>query len=168
MNVQRAGERVAEAREQVASIRAQVLTGFLNQRERVPGLYAGFGQCGREPPGSTEAEQNLVQIRPNHGLTLVRIVVRRYDHSHLRREGPEVVPQTVAAGDREILERLVPAATRITLETRERRKLARVPREDEGDGHGRGQSFRHAVIDFGKETRGHTLSARPDRPSVRM
>src|SRR4029453_7474360 len=128
-----------------------------------PGLDTRSRQCGREPPGSTDAQQNLVQIRPDHGLAAVWVVVRRYDDSHLGREGPEIVAQTVAARDREILKRLVPAATRITFEPRKRRKLAGVPREDEGHGQGRGQSFRDAVIDLGEHTRSDALSAWEER-----
>ena len=122
-----------------------------------------FGSAGASRQAALTPSSKLLQIGPDHRLALVRVVVRRQDVAHLRRDGPELVAKAVAAGDREILERLVPAAAGITFESRKRWKIAGVPREDKRDGRRRGESFRHAVIDFGQQAGGHALPEREER-----
>ena len=163
VHVQRPGERIAEARGHVASVRPDVFDGLLDQREGIAALDARLRQTAASRQAPLMPISKLLQVRPDHGLTVVRVVVRRQDEAHLRREGPELVAKAVAARDREILERLVPAPAGITLESRDRRKLAGVLREDERDGHCRGESFRHAVIDFGQHAGGHALPDREER-----
>ena len=113
MHVHRPGERITETRSQVASVRPDVFDG-LDQREGIAGLDARLRQQRRKPPGPTDAQQKLLQICPDHCLAQILVVVRRLNVPHLGREGPELVAKAVAACDREILKRLVPAAAGIS------------------------------------------------------
>src|ERR1019366_5500214 len=120
-NVEAAGHGVPELEVAVAPV-VRDAQDPLHERVRVASLHEGSRQESGQATRRSEADLEFPEISTDDRLSPMVVVVAGQDGPHERRDGPRIVEEAVANGERKVLERGVPAVAGIDRQVGDERR----------------------------------------------